>query len=105
MSKTTNRLGGDELDDDCDCLCHHGGSHEYRLMRGSSIEGISIREVTLDKDGRIVDWSLPISPLNASVDEAREELEVTIKELTDVRKAFNRPLLDEADLESGVEIS
>jgi hypothetical protein len=94
----------DWADDDCECACHDGGSHEYRLMQGSSVEGISVREVVIDKDGNIASWSFPISPPGASSKEVREELELTIKELTDVREAFDHPILDEAKLESEMEI-
>ena len=87
----------------CDCACHDGGSHGYRLMQGSSIEGISIREVVTDKDGDIVGWSLPLAPPAASSKEMRHEVEETIKELVDMREAFGLPIIDEAQLESELE--
>jgi hypothetical protein len=90
-------------DDDCECACHDGGSHEYRLMQGTSFEGISIRDVVTDKEGKIAGWSAPVSSPVASVKEAQEDLELTIKELTDVREAFGQPVLDEAKLEAEME--
>src|ERR1039458_3339679 len=60
-------------DDDCECACHDGGFHAYRLMRGTSFEGISIRDVINDKDGKIAGWSPPVSSPVASVKEAQED--------------------------------
>lgn len=70
--------------------CEHWG---YRLVNGSSIEGLSIREVVYDDDGAVVDWA----PFPAIIEGAsREELKSDLEEMLGVLK---QPILDEAELE------
>lgn len=95
----------DEQDHECECPCHEGGSHSYRLMQGSSVEGISIREVITDKSGEVMTWTDPISPPAASREEAQDDLELQIKELKQMREAFRQPILDELDLEAEIEVN
>lgn len=65
----------------------------YRLMNGSTVEGLSIREVSYDEDGGVVDWS----PFPASIEgESAEELKFDLREMLE---ALDKPTLDEAELE------
>lgn len=65
----------------------------YRLMNGSSIEGMSIREVFYDEDGDVDDWS----PYPASVEgDSVKELKFDLREML---SALTEPVLEEAELE------
>jgi hypothetical protein len=95
----------DSLDHECECPCHDGGKHEYRLMRGYDIEGISIREVVCDKNDKIVGWASPELMPTATIKEAKENLEYTIDDLMDMHTAFDKPILDEVKLEAELEVN
>lgn len=73
---------------------------KYRLVRGLSYEGISIREIYYDETGRLVGWSQePLSPLAPTAEELRQEIINSFKELDDMLEATKEPVLDEIDLE------
>lgn len=87
---------------DCECACH-GLNREYRLMRGTSYEGVSIREVLTDDKGNVVDWSEePIFVLAPTKKEAKEDLGLVLEDVKDMFTAFNKPVLDESELEGTV---
>lgn len=89
---------------DCECACH-GFDREYRLMKGTSFEGISIREVVIDDEGKIVDWSEePIFVLAPTKKEAKEDLTFVLDDIKDMFQAFGKPTLDEADLEDSLRL-
>lgn len=89
---------------ECDCPCH-GLNREYRLMKGTNYEGVSIREVLTDDDGTIVDWSEePIFVLAPTKKEAKEDLTVVLEDIKEMFIAFNKPLLDESDLEGNIKV-
>lgn len=70
--------------------CEHW---DYRLMNGSSVEGLSIREVMYDEEGGVVDWA----PFPASLEaQSIEEFKIDIK---DIEAALDKPTLHEAELE------
>lgn len=88
----------------CDCACH-GLNREYRLMEGTNHEGISIREVLLDDEGAIVDWSEePIFVLAPNKKEAKEDLTVILDDVKDMFIAFKKPILNEAELEDSARL-
>lgn len=61
-------------------MSHHhceecGAKIVYRLMKGTSIEGVSIREVYYNDKNKIVGWSdEPDSPVEASAEEISDWL-------------------------------
>lgn len=62
-------------------------------MNGSTIEGLSIREVSYDEDGGVVDWS----PFPACIEgDSIEELRF---DLNDMLKSLKKPVLNEVELE------
>ncbi len=86
--------------EDCQCACHNF-NHEYRLMKGTNFEGISIREVLTDDHGEVIDWSEePIFVLAPTKKEAENDLNVVLEDIKDMFTAFKKPVLDESELES-----
>lgn len=77
---------------------------EYRLMYGSSWEGLSIREVYYDKDNKIVGWSRqPILTLTDTAQDIKTEIVQVFKDLDNMLEATNKPVLNELELEEKLE--
>lgn len=89
-----------DAENDHDCICHGADKVEYRLMRGSSVEGLSIREVAFDNADEIIAWdAYPATIPAGSVNELKMDLDAAISDLMKMREAFNKPLLDETEIE------
>lgn len=62
-------------------------------MNGSSVEGLSIREVSYDEGGDVVDWSSqPAWVEGESIGELKTDL-------NEMLAALSEPVLDEAELD------
>lgn len=79
--------------------------NEYRIVNGTSFEGLSIREVYLDKNNKIVNWGkYPASPLAGSKQEVIQDLIEIMKSIDDMLEATKKPILEEETLEMQMNI-
>lgn len=84
----------------CGCTCH-AVNMEYRLVNGMSFEGLSIRDIYYDKQGRIVGWGrFPLSSLTATPKEMAKELVEAMKHIDDMLIAAQKPPLEEILMEA-----
>lgn len=91
--------------ENCECTCHdENAKHEYRLMRGTSIEGLSIREVAYDEQGNIHCWTPPLVPPCGDKKEVSETLKAVIEDFMNMYQALDKPVIDELELEANLEI-
>lgn len=78
-------------------------SWRYRLINGTSWEGISVREVYYDINGNILGWSHePLLMIASNPDEIKKEIINAMKDLDNMLMATKEPVLDEAYLEETV---
>lgn len=77
---------------------------EYRVVRGTSHEGLSIRSIYYDKLNNIVDWDdEPQSALTGNVQELVTYLIEAFKSVEDMVEATKKPIIDEGILEEKLE--
>jgi hypothetical protein len=82
---------------DKNCSCEE--TWGYRLMLGSTHEGLSIREVIYDRKGRIVGWHpRPLGECVSSVAAVKRQLVEDMRDLDAMLEATDKPILDEAEL-------
>lgn len=87
----------------CDCRCH-ADRVEYRLVAGTSFEGVSIRDIYYDKNNRIIGWGrFPLSFLGATAKDVAKDLVNAMQHIDDMLEATKKPILDEAKLEAHLE--
>lgn len=89
---------------------HHHIPHNtekivYRLVYGTSWEGISVRQIYYDKDGNMLDWSrFPLLTLAASVPEVQAEVVKIMNTADEMLEATKLPVIREDRLEAGYKI-
>ena len=86
---------------------HHcedcGAIIRYRMIRGNSIEGISIREVYYDDEDKIIGWSDESeTPPGGSPKDIIEWFKFMFEDFNEMLEATKQPVLDEAELEASV---
>lgn len=86
---------------------HHcedcGAVIRYRMVRGSSVEGISIREIYYDDKDKVIGWDDELSsPPGGSPQDIIEWLIFMFKDFDEMLEATKQPVIDEADLESSI---
>lgn len=87
-------------DDGCDCVCHGASRMEYRMVRGTNFEGVSIRDIYYDENDNIIGWGiLPLTFLAAKPEDIRADLVDAMKHIDDMLEATNKPMLDEERME------
>lgn len=92
--QTTNQ------DPEDNCLNCNADRMEFRLVRGTSYEGLSIRGFYYDKNNELIGWDpLPLSPLAATKEEAIGFLVDMMKNMDDMFEAAKKPIISEAKLE------
>lgn len=82
-------------------MCRHNvPSWEFRLVKGTYFEGISVREIYFNEKGNIIGWSLePILTQAGYVKEVVEDIVEAMKDLDDMLVATKKPVLEESVLE------
>lgn len=77
---------------------------EYRVVNGTSYEGLSIREVYFDTNGKIISYSkLPLICLASSTGEIKQEIVKSMQDLDKMLECLNKPILEEHYLESHIQ--
>lgn len=83
------------------CFHEKADRIEYRLVQGTSFEGLSIRGIYYDKQNKIVGYDpFPLSPLAGSKQEVVVTLVDMFKSIDEMLDATKKPVLDEAKLEA-----
>lgn len=74
---------------------------EFRVVRGTSHEGVSIRTIYYDKNNKICGWDVePVSPLASNVKDLLQDIVEAVENLDDMLTATKLPILEESQLES-----
>lgn len=83
--------------------CPHCDSHHsnYRVVKGTSYEGLSFRKVFYDEQEVILGWSEEpvLIGQEPTVKELAARLIETVSAIEEMLQAIHEPILDEAELE------
>lgn len=90
----------DDSEDNDNCICNGAHKIRYRVIRGSSIEGLSVREVAFDDQEKIIGWGyMPSTPPEGSIDDLREGIDSLIDSFIAMKESLELPIIDELELE------
>ena len=83
------------------CVGCNADHFEYRLVRGTSYEGLSIRAIYFDKSNKVIGWDkVPLSPPAGTLKETITYILEIIKSMDDMIEGAKKPVVDEAALEA-----
>ena len=101
MDMATEDFDDTDHDENHECLNCRADRMEFRLVRGTSYEGLSIREIYYDENNNMIGYgSIPLSPPTDTKQATIQELIEMFKSIDDMLTAAKRPILDEGKLEA-----